>query len=101
MLFSVSMFPIGSGDDLSHDVAEVIAEFDRAGLSYQVNAMDTVLEGDWDDVMPVIRNAFERLTDTNDRAHLSIVVDEHKSGTARLSGAVADIDRELGHDASH
>ena len=100
MLFSVSMFPIGSGDELSHDVAEVIADFDRAGLTYQVNAMDTVLEGEWDEVMPVVRRAFQRLADTNQRAHLSIVVDEHGGGTARLRGAVADIDRELGREAS-
>ena len=99
MLFSVSMFPIGEGDELSHPVAEVIAEFDRAGLSYQVSAMDTVLEGEWDEVMPVVRRAYERLTEANDRAYLSIVVDEHKGGQERLTGAVEDIHRELAHTA--
>lgn len=100
MLFSVSMFPIGSGDNLSHAVAEVVEEIDRAGLPYEVSAMDTVIEGDWDQVMPVIRRAYERLADTNDRAYLTIAVDEHKNGKSRLHGAVADIERELGHVAS-
>lgn len=97
MLFSVSMFPIGEGDDLSHPVALAVAEFDRAGLPYEVSAMDTVLEGDWDDVMPVIRRAFEQMAAACDRAYLTITVDEHKSATSRLQGAVEDVHRELAH----
>jgi len=101
MLFSVSMFPIGSGDDLSHAVAGVIDEFDQAGLPYEVSAMDTVIEGDWDDVMPVIRSAYRRLADTNDRVYLTIVVDEHKNGKSRLTGAVKDVESQLGRAVSH
>ena len=100
MRFSVSMFPIGSGDHLSHSVAEVVDEFDRAGLSYQVSAMDPVLEGDWGEVMPVIHRAFQRLAEGHDRAYLTIAVDEHKGAKSRLKGAVEDIDRELGRTAS-
>jgi uncharacterized protein (TIGR00106 family) len=96
MLFSVAMFPIGSGDNLSHAVAEVIAEIDRAGLAYEVSAMDTVIEGEWGEVMPAIGKAFGRLAETNDRAYLTIAVDEHKHGKSRLHGAVADVERELG-----
>ena len=62
--------------------------------------MDTVIEGDWDEVMRVIGNAFRRLADTNDRAYLTIAVDEHKNGKPRLHGAVADIERELGRAGS-
>lgn len=97
MLFSVSMFPIGSGDNLSHPVADVIDEIDHAGLPYQVSAMNTIIEGEWDEVMPVIRRAHERLVDAYDRVYLTITVDEHKRGTSRLKGAIADVDRELGH----
>jgi uncharacterized protein (TIGR00106 family) len=96
MLFSVSMFPIGSGDSLSHPVADVIDEIDRAGLPYQVSAMDTVVEGRWEDVMPVIRRAHERMIAAHPRVYLSITVDEHRGSSARLEGAIADVDRELG-----
>jgi uncharacterized protein (TIGR00106 family) len=96
MLYSVSMFPIGSGDNLSRPVADVIDEIDRAKLPYQVTAMDTVIEGEWDDVMPVIRKAYERMAAAHDRVYLTIAVDEHKNGESRLKAAVADVDRELG-----
>lgn len=96
MLFNISMFPIGSSDNLSHAVAEVIDEIDRSGLDYQVSAMSTIVEGDWDDVMPVVRKAHERMTKAHDRVYLTIAVDEHKKISSRLHAAVRDVDRELG-----
>jgi uncharacterized protein (TIGR00106 family) len=97
MLFSISMFPIGSSDDLSHSVAEVVDEISRAHLPYRVSAMDTVIEGDWDTVMPVIRRAYERMVADHDRVYVTITMDEHKHRKARLDGAVEDVARELGH----
>jgi uncharacterized protein (TIGR00106 family) len=97
MLFSVSMFPIGSSDDLSHPVAEVVDEIGRAHLPYRVSAMDTVIEGDWDSVMPVLRKAYDRMVARHDRVYATITIDEHKGGTSRLDGAVDDVARELGH----
>lgn len=61
MLFSISMFPIGQGDSLADPVAEVVDDIDRAGFAYQVTSMDTQVEGEWDEVMPVIRKAQMRL----------------------------------------
>ena len=75
---------------------KVVDEFDRAGLSYQVTAMDTVIEGEWEDVMPVIRGAHERMTAKYDRVYMTLVVDEHKGSESRLVGAVEDVDRKLG-----
>jgi uncharacterized protein YqgV (UPF0045/DUF77 family) len=59
--------------------------------------MDTVIEGDWDTVMPVIRRAYERMVAAYDRVHVMIVMDEHKGQECRLDGAVEDVARELGH----
>jgi uncharacterized protein (TIGR00106 family) len=97
MLFSVSMFPIGSSDELSRPVAAVVDEISRAHLPYRVSAMDTVIEGDWDAVMPVIRRAYERMVAAHDRVHVTIVMDEHRGEESRLDGAVEDVARELGH----
>lgn len=100
MLFDISMFPIGSGDNLSRPVAEVVDKIDQADIDFQVSAMSTIVEGDWDEVMPVVRKAYERMAAAHDRAYLTITVDEHKKGSARLRGAVEDIDRELGRTVS-
>lgn len=101
MLFSVSMFPIGRGDSLADPVAEVVDEIDRAGLRYQVTAMDTQVEGEWDEVMPVIRAAQRRLLEEYPRVFISLTVDEHKgSSEDRLHGAVDDVGQVLGRSIS-
>lgn len=96
MLFSLSMFPIGSGDSLVDPVAEVVDEIDRAGLSYEVTGTDTVIEGDWDEVMPVIQRAEQRLRNQHDRVYMVLTVDDHKGATNRLRSSVEDVERKLG-----
>lgn len=96
MLFSLSMFPVGSGDSLVGPVSEVIDEIDRAGLDYRVTGADTVIEGDWDEVMPVIRRAEERLREKHDRVFMVMTVDDHKGDGNRLEESVADVESQLG-----
>jgi uncharacterized protein (TIGR00106 family) len=100
MLFSLSMFPIGSGDSLVDPVAMVIDEIDSAGLEYEVTGADTVIEGEWDEVMPVIRRAGERLREDHDRIYMVLTVDDHKGSKNRLQSSVEDVERELGRPLS-
>ena len=101
MLFSLSMFPVGSGDSLVGPVSEVIDEIDRAGLDYRVTGADTVIEGDWDEVMPVIRRAEERLREKHDRVFMVMTLDDHKGARNRLEESVADVEDRLGRSLSH
>jgi uncharacterized protein (TIGR00106 family) len=96
MLFSLAMFPIGGSDSLVDPVAQVVDEIDRAGLNYEVTGADTVIEGDWEEVMPVIRRASERLREDHDRVFMVLTVDDHRGGGDRLHRAVEDIERKLG-----
>lgn len=101
MLFSISMFPIGQGDSLADPVAEVVDDIDRAGFAYQVTSMDTQVEGEWDEVMPVIRKAQMRLLEEYPRVFLTIAVDEHRGArSGRLRESVDDVSEELGRAIS-
>lgn len=98
MLFSVSMFPVGAGDSLVQPVSEVVEEIDDAGLSYQVTGMDTVIEGEWGEVMPVLQRAEERLRKEYGRVYMVLMADDHPGARGRLEGAVQDVRQELGRD---
>ena len=100
MLFSLAMFPVGGGDSLVEPVSEVIDEIDRSGLPYEVTGMDTVIEGEWDEVMPVIKRAEERLRQKHDRVYMLLAVDDHKGATNRLNQAVGDVEKRLGKPVS-
>lgn len=100
MLFSLSMFPVGSGDSLAEPVADVVDEIDRAGLNYKLTGADTVIEGSWDEVMPVIQRAEERLREKHDRVFMVLTIDDHTGVENRLEGAVEDVENKLGRSVS-
>jgi uncharacterized protein (TIGR00106 family) len=90
------MFPIGAGESLRRPVSEVVDRIDRAGLKYEVTGMDTVIEGEWDEVMPVIRVAEEELRREHGRVFMVLTMDDHPGVSERLRGSVSDVERELG-----
>ena len=101
MLFSLTMFPIGAGPSLCTPVAEVVDEIDRAGIHYEVTGMDTVMEGEWEEVMPVIRRAEERMRERHGRVFMTLTVDDRLGVKDRLYGAVEDVERQLGRRVEH
>ncbi len=101
MLFGVTMFPIGGGVSVKRPVAEVIDEIDRAGLQYEVTGMDTVIEGDWEQVLPVIRRAETRLQQEHGRVFMLLTMDDHPGVTNRLRASATEVELELGRPIPH
>ncbi|MBI4541297.1 MAG: thiamine-binding protein [Gemmatimonadetes bacterium] len=95
------MFPVSGGDSLVHPVSEVIDEIGRSGLPYRVTAMDTVIEGEWDKVMPVIRRAHEIMSAKYDRVFMVATADDHIGRQGRLQESVLDVEAHLGHQVAH
>lgn len=99
MLFSLTLFPVGEPGSLAVPVAKAVEEIDRAGLYYQVTAMDTVIEGEWDEVMRAIGRAEQRMREEHDRVFMILTVDDHVGAENRLHGAVRDVMHQLGRFA--
>lgn len=101
MIFSLTMFPVGNGPSIRKPVAEVIDTLERADLHYEVSASDTVIEGEWDDVMSAVRDAEQRLRAKHGRVFTLLTVDDHVGAENRLHGAVEEVERELHHAVRH
>lgn len=100
MLFSVSMFPIGGTDSLVDPISAVVEEIDRAGLDYEVTGMDTVIEGEFDEVLPVVQRAHEMLRESYPRVFTLLAVDDHGGETGRMRAAVRDVEERVGRSRS-
>lgn len=96
MLLEFSMFPLDKGESLSPFVARSLDIIDRSGLDYRCHAMGTVLEGDFDQVMGVVRQCFEAMADDCDRIECSIKLDYRKGHRGRLEAKVASVEQKLG-----
>lgn len=56
----VSIVPIGvPGTSLSSHVAKVIKVLKESSLQYELTAMGTIVSGDLDDIMPVLKKMHE------------------------------------------
>jgi len=96
VLLEFSMFPLDQGDSLSPFVALSLDIIDRSGLDYQCHAMGTILEGDFDQVMGVVKQCFERMTQDCGRIECSLKLDYREGRTGRLEGKVASVEEKLG-----
>ena len=56
-LVAVAIAPFGVGDELSKEVAEVVKVIRDSGLPNKTYSMFTEIEGEWDEVMKVVKNA--------------------------------------------
>ena len=96
VLLEFSMFPLDKGDSLSQYVARSIDIIDRSGLAYQTHAMGTVLEGEIDQVLDVVRRCYEAMAADCNRIECSIKIDARKGKSGRLQSKVASVEEKLG-----
>ena len=96
MVVSFSIVPIGAGQELKEQLSEVIRVVDESGLPYRLTAMGTEVEGEWDDVLPVIRRAHETGRRFTGRVLTHIAIDDREGFNGRLEGKVQDIAAILG-----
>lgn len=98
MLAIFSTFPVDKGDSMAKDVAGVIDLIDKSGLDYQTTAMGTLVEGDWDEVMDLIKRCHHKLRENSKRVNTKISIDDREGATGRLKGKVADVEKFMGRE---
>ncbi len=92
---NISLFPLGQGLSLSSLVSEAIDEVDRSGLDYRVTAMGTIVEGEWDEVMKLIKKMRDRVLKKSERIYLNITIDDKNDKRRRLESKVKSVEEKL------
>lgn len=98
MIVAFSISPSG-GDDtggVSEAVAAAVAVVRASGLPNETNAMFTNVEGEWDEVMAVIKQAVDVVAAVSPRTSLVLKADIRPGYTGQLTAKVERIERALG-----
>ena len=95
VLVSVAIIPLGVGDSLSSHVAEVIKVIEASGLPNRTTSMSTEIEGDWDDVMNVVKEAVSVFADKGIRTSVSLRADIRPGHINTITTKVEKIDSIL------
>jgi uncharacterized protein (TIGR00106 family) len=96
MLVEFSIIPVGAGSSIGDQLAGVLKIVDASGLPYKVNPMGTVIEGEWDEVMKLIKKCHDAVMKTGERAVTSISIDDRKGKPNRIEEKVKSIEKRIG-----
>src|SRR5438552_18910452 len=96
VLLEFSMSPLGKGESVGKYVARSLEIVDTSGVYYRLNPMGTVLECEWDDVLGVVTQCYERMRKDCSRISCGISVDYRKGARGRLSGKGANCEKRIG-----
>ena len=98
MIVAFSLSPVAQ--DPSGSVTEAVAAAVRvvreSGLPHETNAMFTNIEGEWDEVMAVVKRAVDVVVAVSPRVGLVLKADIRPGHTGQLTAKVERIEQALG-----
>lgn len=103
MLIAFSVAPSGTGreDGSVHDaVAAAVRVVRDSGLPHRTTSMFTEVEGEWDEVMDVVRRATEAVMPFGSRVSLVLKADIRPGFTGELDAKVERLENALGEESS-
>jgi len=95
MLVAFSVTPLGVGDAVGEYVADAVRVVRDSGLPNHTDAMFTTVEGDWDEVMAVVKRAVDAVAAKAPRVSVVLKADIRPGATGALIAKVESLERHL------
>jgi uncharacterized protein (TIGR00106 family) len=95
ILAEFSITPIGAGESLSAYVAECMKIVKESGLPHELTAMGTIVEGEWDEVMAVIKACHMAVRAKCRRVSTIIKIDDREAPPGRIKAKVESVLKKL------
>ncbi|HEX3492750.1 MAG TPA: MTH1187 family thiamine-binding protein [Streptosporangiaceae bacterium] len=95
MIVAFSITPLGVGEGVGEYVADAVRVVRDSGLPNHTDAMFTSVEGDWDEVMDVVKRAVDAVAAKAPRVSLVLKADIRPGVTDGLTAKVETIERRL------
>ena len=96
VLLEFSVSPLGAGESVSPAVARCLEIVEQSGLEYQLHAMGTLVEGELNQVLEILRRCVEAVATDHPRVTCSAKLDLRRGHSGRLKAKVTSVERQLG-----
>jgi uncharacterized protein (TIGR00106 family) len=97
-----TIIPIGVGVSLSKYVAICEKILEKSGLSYELHANGTNLEGEWDEVMGAIKTCHEKLHKMDvPRIATQIKISTRTDRAQKMAEKIDSVREKIEKDSSH
>jgi uncharacterized protein (TIGR00106 family) len=98
MLAAFSITPLGIGESVSASVADAVRLVRASGLPNETNSMFTNVEGDWDEVMALIKACVMKVAESAPRVSVVVKIDHRPGVDDGLHGKVQAVEERLRTD---
>ena len=96
MIVAFSVAPSGVGESVGEYVAEAVRVVRESGLPHRTDAMFTTLEGEWGEVMDVVRRAVDAVGAADGhRVSLVLKADVRPGHTGEMDGKLERLESHL------
>jgi uncharacterized protein (TIGR00106 family) len=96
VIVEVSFVPLGVGTSLSSYVAETVRLIRESGLPHEFHSMGTNIEGEWDEVVGLVRRCQDLLFEMGaPRVTTSLKISERRDKPYHMEEKVASVEAIL------
>jgi len=98
MLFELSINPLGRGTHISSDLANILKLIDDSGLRYVLTPFGTCIEGEWEQVMPLVRRCHDQARKLSSHVMTTVRIEDEQGATDKLHENITAVERAAGRE---
>ncbi|MFI6298652.1 MTH1187 family thiamine-binding protein [Nonomuraea sp. NPDC050790] len=95
MIVAFSITPLGVGEGVAEPVARAVKVVRDSGLPNRTDAMFTTIEGEWDEVMAVVKQAVDAVKEVAPRVSVVLKADIREGVTDGMTSKLDSLERHL------
>lgn len=95
MMIAFSVTPLGVGEEVGEYVADAVRVVRESGLPNRTDAMFTTIEGEWDEVMDVVKRAVAAVEARAPRVSFILKADIRPGVTDGMTSKMETVERHL------
>lgn len=96
MMVLVSILPVSEESHLAEPISKAIKIIHESGLDYKLTPMATLIRGEWQEVMPVLKKCHEAVREDFDRVITQIKIDDVKDSSLTFEGKIKAVESKAG-----
>jgi uncharacterized protein (TIGR00106 family) len=96
MLVELSITPLGHGEHLSRALGEILRTIDDSGLPYCLTPYGTCIEGDWYEVMALVKSCHDQARSNSSHVMTTVRIEDEEGATDKLNDNILAVERAAG-----
>ncbi len=96
MLVEFSIIPLGVGTSLAEPLSRVLKIVADSRIPYKLTPGGTCMEGDWEDVIPIIRNCHQAMRRESSHVFTMVRIEDDAGDTNQMQHNLDSVERHLG-----